>query len=490
MSFARKVIIGAAVAGVLGLVGLLSIGGLTSTDASDDSAAGSPGADAASSDASVPGDGAGRSSLPPGRPVEAEEPVESVVDVEAAYRDNLALILASDVRNTNHDDSPFLDTPSADLVPTDHYGPRSDYLGDPGGNPEHSFPIDAGGQFRAGCEFSHFAYDDPLVFPNQPGASHLHMFFGNTHVNAFSSYETLLDSGGSSCNGQELNRSGYWAPAMFDGEGNVRVPERVVVYYKGEGRSNGESIPFAPETALIATENLNERNTDFGGANGKFSFVCSDQFSSTGDPLSNTIPDCDGNLMLDRYGVTDNPHVTLEMNVKFPQCWNGEDPADWINNYAVPRVGNWYGSDCEGEFDKNLPNIEYFVNYRVDVGESTGDWYLASDVDRETFTRSVAGGTSVHADWWGAWHAETNQMWIDNCVNFRADTRSGCGFGYLSDGGPDGQNPYDGPALRLRPQYTGPHKIPAATIFDQLCRPHTDRPFNNTEDAAWCVPAQ
>lgn len=138
------------------------------------------------------------------------------------------------------------------------------------------------------------------MYPGQPGKAHLHMFFGNTDVNAFSSYDTLINSGSSTCNGMELNRTGYWVPAMFDGNGNVRIPERVVVYYKGEGLSRGLSIPYPEGAAMIANQkgDVNTTNNGLGGADGKFSFVCSDQWSSPGPSDSNTIPDCDGSRFL------------------------------------------------------------------------------------------------------------------------------------------------------------------------------------------------
>ncbi|MEM7341095.1 MAG: DUF1996 domain-containing protein [Actinomycetota bacterium] len=405
----------------------------------------------------------------------------------AAYERNLALITGASVRNDSHDRSLHRDTPLQDLVIEDHLGPRQDYLGEVGGNIEMSFPIAEGGQFRAGCEFSHFAYDDPLVAPGHPGGSHLHMFFGNTDVNAHSTYETLSNSGSSTCNGQELNRTGYWVPAMFDAAGNIRVPERVVVYYKGEGRSQGASEPYPPEAAMIATENLNTRSWDRGGAAGKFSFVCSDQWSGTAEPQADTIPVCDGDRFFDLYGVTDRPHVVLEMNVKFPQCWSGDDPANWASSYAVPEIGDWYGSQCPDSHPVNLPNLEYFVNYRVDVGETTDGWYLSSDIDPTTFELAGEPGHSTHGDWWGGWHPEINQTWIDECVNVRAEPVSGCGFGYLSDGGPDPQNPFDGPALAVRPQYEGPHKVPFTLVYGELCQPHTDRVATQPQEAAHCV---
>ncbi|MGB5759746.1 MAG: DUF1996 domain-containing protein [Acidimicrobiales bacterium] len=404
------------------------------------------------------------------------------------YDSNLAMLRAASIRNTNHDASPDRDTPSDQLTLTDHYGPREEYLGSPGGNPEQSFPIPAGGQFRTGCEFSHFSYDDPLLFPGRPGASHLHMHFGNTDINAFTTFDTMLNSGSSTCNGQELNRTGYWVPAMFDAQGNVRIPERVVVYYKGEGRARGEAQKYPDRAALIATENLNTVPEADGGVSGKLTFVCSDNFSTASYEGAHTIPICDGSKFKNEYGVDDDPRVVLEMNVKFNQCWNGEDPADWTN--FQPPPGGWYSSNCVAPYDRILPNLEYFVNYKVEIGETTEGWFLSSDVDPTTFGVSKAApGSTIHGDWWGAWNSDVADQWIENCVNFVADdgTPSGCGFGYLTNGGPDGNVPADGPALKMRPQYDGPQKVPAETIFAELC-PITTRTYSKPEDAAFCVP--
>lgn len=402
------------------------------------------------------------------------------------YQSNLAMLQQASVRNTNHDGSPYLNTPSDQLVLSNHYGPRSEYLNNPGQNPEQAFPVPAGGQFRAACEFSHFAYDDPLVYPGKPGASHLHMFFGNTHVNAFSTYDTLINSGSSTCNGQELNRTGYWVPALFDGNGNVRIPERVVVYYKGEGQARGNSIPYPAGAAMITTKNYNTAPANEGGGTGKYTFVCSDNFSSPSAQGGQTMPACDGNHYKNLYGVDSNPHMVLEMNIKFPQCWNGKDPGNPDNFSAPPSF--WYGSQCSGEFNQTLPNLEYFVNYKVDLGENTSDWYLSSDVDATTFGAAKAtGGSTIHGDWWGGWNAEVNQMWIDNCVNYADGAPSGCGFGYLTNGGGNNAAPADGPALKVRPQYTGPNKVSAQTLFEELC-PTNNRSYSKPEDAAYCAP--
>ena len=43
------------------------------------------------------------------------------------------------------------------------------------------WPADAAvtGVFKVDCTFVKSAMDDPIVLPNQPGASHAHDFFGN-----------------------------------------------------------------------------------------------------------------------------------------------------------------------------------------------------------------------------------------------------------------------------------------------------------------------
>ena len=68
-------------------------------------------------------------------------------------------------------------------------------------------PTDVGA-FREPCNFSHMAFDDPIVFPGQPGAAHLHTFIGNDGTNALSTGDSLTGSGNSTCTGGTLNQIG------------------------------------------------------------------------------------------------------------------------------------------------------------------------------------------------------------------------------------------------------------------------------------------
>ena len=99
-----------------------------------------------------------------------------------------------------------------------------------------SMGADPVGAFRMICGAGQILYDDPVVYPGQPGKSHLHQFYGNLGVNANTTYASQRTTGGTTCGDPTLpygvNRSGYWMPAMLDGAGNVVKPVYVAIYYK------------------------------------------------------------------------------------------------------------------------------------------------------------------------------------------------------------------------------------------------------------------
>ena len=75
------------------------------------------------------------------------------------------------------------------------------------------------------------AFDDPIVAPGGPGASHPHVFFGNTAIDAYSTITSIQTTGNSTCAGGIANRSGYWVPAIVDTRDNrPLVPVDILVY--------------------------------------------------------------------------------------------------------------------------------------------------------------------------------------------------------------------------------------------------------------------
>lgn len=79
------------------------------------------------------------------------------------------------------------------------------------------------GQFVVECPFSHALSDDPIVYPGDEDASHLHTFFGNVAANADSQLQDLLEQP-TTCE-QQLDTASYWAPALLE-EGELITPEK------------------------------------------------------------------------------------------------------------------------------------------------------------------------------------------------------------------------------------------------------------------------
>jgi Domain of unknown function (DUF1996) len=180
------------------------------------------------------------------------------------------------------------------------------------------------GAFRTVCGYSHMSYDDPIVYPGQPGRAHLHTFFGNTGADAFSTVSSIAGTGNSTCRGGTINRSAYWIPSLIDTtRGAPIVPEEASIYYKSAygGVVPSTVQPMPNGLRMIAGS---ASATTSAAAAHTFEFHCEDQ--STGGHYSEatSIPNC-------RSG--DFVSVALW----FPQCWDGRnlDSPDHKSHMAI-----------------------------------------------------------------------------------------------------------------------------------------------------------
>lgn len=242
------------------------------------------------------------------------------------------------------------------------------------------------GQFRTNCHYSHLLYDDPIFFPGEPGKAHLHMFFGNTELDADAFGDEVTRHGGGSCDGGALNRTGYWTPTLHDAQGRVRIPDRVIAYYKTRSPSTAQRFPQGLE--IVAGEHLGIGNSHW---------ACGENGSHSGS--YQTIPNCNG--------------VTLHGGIKFPQCWDGRNlrSSDHISHMRFINESNDGTSRCPSSHPVLLPQIEILMYWR-NTG-STNGWYLSSD--RHNGANSPNGST-LHADWLGGWNDEVMDLWTDNCI--------------------------------------------------------------------------
>lgn len=285
---------------------------------------------------------------------------------------------------------------------------------------------------RIYCTTSHLSYDDPVVFPGQPGRAHLHTFWGNTETNYASTGDSLLSSGNSSCEGGTNNRSSYWAPALFDQFDQAVIPESIFVYYKTFGgpdfdRTTIQPIPNGLE--MLATTNVD------GAWFGDFR----------------------------TEAVDDDGRAQLKATIQFPVCIavdaSGSPILSSPNNtdhlaYGSPGDGD--GTDCADTHPYRIPQVSYHITYDVDP---YSDWYLASD------TSAATQGDSLHADYIAAWDTES----MDRLIQCNIESRSHCEFGR-----------FDGDRNQLRSRFLSPDGTRLYASSVEL-RPGTDRTPFGTE---------
>jgi hypothetical protein len=251
------------------------------------------------------------------------------------------------------------------------------------------------GAFRTSCKFSHMAFDDPIVFPNQPGRSHLHTFFGNTGTNAGSTAASLATTGNSTCRGGTVNRSAYWVPSMIDTRTGAPVaPDDSGFYYKTgyKGAQPGDVRPLPQGLRMIAGDPKN------AAPSGPFSYNCK------GGPGLKEIPNCPVGS-------------TVYQSITFPQCWDGVnlDAPDHKSHMTYMKNGA-----CPATHPVMLPEITFRIIYAVTEENSPLHWRLSSD----NYDRSLPAGYSAHGDWFNGWKLDVSNAWAKHCLAASKDCHS------------------------------------------------------------------
>ena len=269
------------------------------------------------------------------------------------------------------------------------------------------------GAFRFICNPAHLAKDDPIVYPGQPGKSHLHQFFGNTAVDANSTYESLRTKGESTCN-SPLNRSAYWMPAMMNGKGQVVRPDYISIYYKRRPASDPKCTPGNPGAIGQCVDLPRGLRFVFGY----------DMVSGT-SPTGAAYFNCDGagavsghfaNIIEAAKGCPAG--AKLGAIIMAPSCWDGKnlDSPNHRDHVAYASDGGF--GVCPASHPKAIPTFTMGVWYTVDdsLNRSGGaSWHLSSDV--MPGMPMMTPGSTFHADWFGAWDDNVMRMWTDNCIN-------------------------------------------------------------------------
>jgi hypothetical protein len=261
---------------------------------------------------------------------------------------------------------------------------------------EQPSPGDGTGAFRVACDYSHMSFDDPIVSPNKPGASHLHTFFGNKGTNAYSTATSIATTGKSTCVGGTANRSSYWVPTLINASGQPIIPANAIFYYKtGYNGISPASIKAMPVgLRMIAGDKMASSAQDHAY------WDCLEIY--VGHPSS--IPSA---------AICGGAGNHIQQTIVFPQCWNGRDldSADHKSHMAYPSNGR-----CPSTHPVAIPEISFNIRYKIPSTGTTG-WRLSSDM----YSTSKPGGFSGHGDWFNGWNQSIATMWIKNCDNAAKD---------------------------------------------------------------------
>ena len=229
------------------------------------------------------------------------------------------------------------------------------------------------GAFRFLCAPSHEAYDDPIIYPGQPGKSHLHTFFGNTKADAFSTFASLRTTGDSTCN-NALNRSAYWIAAMMHSTGKVVLPDYVAIYYKRAPAGNAACSSFGVKACLPLPRGL------------RVVFGYNMQNPAKPDPAWARYWNCDGPGAVSGHFATIREAAAgcpvgarLGAIVISPPCWNGKalDSKDHRSHMAYPQDDHNGHSVCPASHPYILPFFQLGAWYTNDGTAS--QWRLSSD---------------------------------------------------------------------------------------------------------------
>ena len=229
---------------------------------------------------------------------------------------------------------------------------------------------------RIYCPVSHFSYDDPIVYPDQPGAAHAHMFWGNTSVDySTKGAEIRADGQRSTCEGGTNNLSGMWSPVLFTAQGEAVVPEEGLVYYK--------SFTQVANPIPVGLEMLANKQTNLWGE------------------------------WYDLEASRDSQYFHLEM--VFPTCL-AIDPATGepylrYQDYGDGRTVNahvsyaYRGGACPGSHPYSIPRVKFDLRYDLDLVGS--DPYIASD--RMSPQAASPNLSTIHADYIAGLSQELNE---------------------------------------------------------------------------------
>jgi Domain of unknown function (DUF1996) len=263
-----------------------------------------------------------------------------------------------------------------------------------GGSPEKRSQVV---NFLAHCGVSRIAPDDPIVYPGQPGASHDHTFFGSRAIGAHATVGDLR-AAETTC-GRKSETAAYWVPTVFR-NGRRVTPLKATAYYTL--RQFTTVRPYPPGLKIVAGDAHAPRPQSLDvvwWSCGPFSGVRRSSSVPRRCPARQAE---DGAKLIGRVDRVRRPRPSLELHVRFPECWDGRrlDSSDHKAHMAYATADR-----CPDSHPVRVPSLILIVVYPIRDGRGV--------------VLSSGGQLTGHADFFNAWDQEDLARIVRNCSQGR-----------------------------------------------------------------------
>jgi hypothetical protein len=275
--------------------------------------------------------------------------------------------------------TPPASAPAAGYVPVDQaaWQKQLDLL-----NATPTEPVPAGTtkvpEFHVDCKVAGSAPDDPIVFPNLPGASHDHTFFGQK-ADASMTVAKLFN-GTSNCSNPKDHNS-YWVPTLL--QNGKPVPIKSERNYYGSTLKDPSTVKPLPPGLVMVVRDAKLQVPTPKTASGQFWCAGSAEIGRSAD----------GNWPVCAAGGN------LIFQLTFKECWDGKniDSPDHKSHMGDPVDGK-----CQGAYPVAVPSISMMVNY-----DSLGG---------DGLSLSSGMASSMHGDLMNAWEPDELAKFVKVCI--------------------------------------------------------------------------
>lgn len=328
-------------------------------------------------------------------------------------------------------------------------------------------------KFRTHANCTKIAYTDPIRNYGQQNASHLHQFFGNVHINDFSTYQSLRTQRRSLAGGGDVNGTGYWFPAPIRNVSGTNYSPKckyAVIYYfvaPSQGRTtvdlfrglryvSGVDMDDPNKAWLQAhIDAANAASTAAGYSGGNryalknpisglesngFKWKCETTGSGTGTGNSfGQLKNADGT---DPWGGRCQAGDDLALTSEASNCWDGKNlwsPGGYkhVIQAIHDKEAGGAGFVCPKNYYR-LPILLITIWFEHDGPSDYMNWRLSSDdmyqakLTQVGTPRTVLNGESAHFDWMNGWDGTRLDSWLRNCIGAQNGTPHECGDGRIS----------------------------------------------------------